>query len=92
MTSGPNATSDPGLAEERTELSWRRTAIAFTALGGALVKMNPAIGIPTLALSTMTWYLGHRTAVRTGTRPPALTTMAVVAVSLMTLTAVLLSG
>jgi uncharacterized membrane protein YidH (DUF202 family) len=92
MSSNPNAASDPGLAEERTELAWRRTAIAFTALGGALVKMNPAIGIPTLALSTMTWYLGHRTAARTGTRPPGLTTVAVIAVSLMTLTTVLMSG
>jgi uncharacterized membrane protein YidH (DUF202 family) len=92
MTAGPKAASDPGLAEERTELAWRRTAIAFTALSGALVKMNPAIGIPTLALSTLTWHLGHRTAEPAGTRRPFLTTVAVITVSLMTLTAVLVSG
>ncbi|GLY88229.1 DUF202 domain-containing protein [Actinoallomurus iriomotensis] len=90
MTGRPEAASDPGLAEERTELAWRRTAIAFASLSGALVKVNPAIGIPALALSALVWPLGRRT--RTGARRPVLTTVAVVAVSLMTLTAVLVKG
>ncbi|GLY79544.1 DUF202 domain-containing protein [Actinoallomurus iriomotensis] len=82
MTGRPETASDPGLAEERTELAWRRTAIAFASLSGALVKVHPAIGIPALALSALV----------TGARRPVLTTVAVVAVSLMTLTAVLVKG
>jgi uncharacterized membrane protein YidH (DUF202 family) len=92
MTTDPVVASDPGLAEERTELAWRRTAISFTALSAALVKMNPAIGIPALALSTLTWHLGHRTATHNDTRRTFLTTLAVIAVTLMTLAAVLVSS
>ncbi|MGH3380424.1 MAG: DUF202 domain-containing protein [Actinoallomurus sp.] len=88
MTAEPKAAPDPGLAEERTELAWRRTAIAFTALSGTLVKMDPAIGIPALALSTLAWHLGRPA----GTRRPLLATVAVIAVSLLTLTAVLVNG
>jgi uncharacterized membrane protein YidH (DUF202 family) len=46
---------DVGLARERTELAWRRTDIAFTALGCALV--NPVLGLPTLAISALIWAL-----------------------------------
>lgn len=87
MTVRPEAASDRGLAEERTELAWRRTSIAFASLSGALVKVNPAIGIPALALSALIWRLSRRTP-----RRPLLTTVAVVTISLMTLTAVLVKG
>jgi uncharacterized membrane protein YidH (DUF202 family) len=90
MTTRPEAASDPGLAEERTELAWRRTAIAFASLSGALLKVNPAVGIPALALSTLAWWLGRRT--RGGARRPFPMTVAVVTVSLLTLTAVLVEG
>jgi uncharacterized membrane protein YidH (DUF202 family) len=50
---------DPGLAGERTELAWTRTAISFAAVGGALLKYRPAAGFPILALSAVVWKLGR---------------------------------
>ena len=35
---------DAGLARERTSLSWTRTAIAFAAVGGAVLKVNLVTG------------------------------------------------
>lgn len=81
---------DPGLAKERTELAWRRTDIAFTALGGALVKMNPAIGLPTLAISTLIWAVNHHATPQLNPRRPLLTTVGILTVSLVALTTVLL--
>jgi uncharacterized membrane protein YidH (DUF202 family) len=51
---------DPGLAAQRTELAWTRTAISFAAVGGALLKNHPVAGIPVLALSLLIWELGRR--------------------------------
>jgi uncharacterized membrane protein YidH (DUF202 family) len=82
---------DPGLAKERTELAWRRTDIAFIALGGALVKMNPAIGLPTLAISALIWAINHHGTPQLNPRRPMLTTLGILTFSLVTLTAVLLS-
>ncbi len=50
---------DPGLARERTELAWHRTAISFAALGGALLKIRPVAGIPVLIISAAIWELGR---------------------------------
>jgi uncharacterized membrane protein YidH (DUF202 family) len=50
---------DPGLAAERTELAWTRTAIAFAAVGGALLRYHPLVGVPVLALSLAVWELGR---------------------------------
>src|SRR5262249_60625841 len=36
--------ADPGLAPERTELAWTRTAIAFAALGAARLQFPPVLG------------------------------------------------
>ncbi len=52
-------TPESGLATERTELAWRRTAVAFAALGGALVKADPAVGLPALAFGTWIWDAGR---------------------------------
>ena len=51
--------ADPGLARERTELSWTRTAISFAALGGAVLKSRPYAGISILVLSALIWKLGQ---------------------------------
>jgi uncharacterized membrane protein YidH (DUF202 family) len=51
--------TDPGLARDRTELAWTRTAISFAALGGAILKSHPYAGIPILALSALIWKLGR---------------------------------
>lgn len=51
--------TDPGLARERTELAWDRTAISFAALGGAILKSRPYAGIPILILSALIWELGR---------------------------------
>jgi uncharacterized membrane protein YidH (DUF202 family) len=50
---------DPGLARERTELAWHRTAISFAALGGAILKSRPAAGLPILIISALVWTLGR---------------------------------
>jgi uncharacterized membrane protein YidH (DUF202 family) len=56
-----DATEDgpPGLAEERTELAWTRTAIGFAAIGAAVLKHSPLIGLPILAVSAVIWRLGR---------------------------------
>jgi len=51
--------ADPGLARERTELAWTRTAIGFAALGAALLKYRPVVGLPVLVLSAVVWRLGR---------------------------------
>jgi uncharacterized membrane protein YidH (DUF202 family) len=51
--------ADPGLARERTELAWTRTAIGFAALGAALLKYRPLVGLPVLVLSAVVWRLGR---------------------------------
>lgn len=51
--------ADPGLARERTELAWTRTAISFAALGGAILKSAPIAGFPVLAFSAVIWELGR---------------------------------
>jgi uncharacterized membrane protein YidH (DUF202 family) len=50
---------DPGLARERTALSWTRTAISFGALGAVILKSRPYAGIPILLLSALIWQLGQ---------------------------------
>ena len=51
--------ADPGLARERTELAWTRTAIGFAAVGAALLKYRPVVGLPVLVLSAVVWRLGR---------------------------------
>jgi len=50
---------DPGLARERTSLSWTRTAISFAALGGVVLKANVITGLIILAVSPLVWQLGR---------------------------------
>jgi uncharacterized membrane protein YidH (DUF202 family) len=50
---------DPGLAAERTTLAWARTAIAFAAVGGAMLKKEPVAGLIVLAMTPLIWALGR---------------------------------
>jgi uncharacterized membrane protein YidH (DUF202 family) len=48
---------DPGIIDpvDRTRLAWNRTAIAFAAIGAAMLKSSPVAGGIVLALSTPIW-------------------------------------
>jgi uncharacterized membrane protein YidH (DUF202 family) len=52
---------DPGLARERTSLSWTRTALSFAALGGSVLKVNVITGLIILAIAPLIWQLGRLT-------------------------------
>jgi uncharacterized membrane protein YidH (DUF202 family) len=65
----------PGLAQERTSLAWTRTAIAFAALGGVVLKTNVVTGLIILAVAPVIWQLGWVTrggAAGAGGRVPAM--------------------
>jgi uncharacterized membrane protein YidH (DUF202 family) len=47
----------PGLARERTDLAWTRSAIAFIALGAAILKARPVVGFPIMGLGVVIWLL-----------------------------------
>ena len=84
---------DPGLARERTPLSWTRTAISFAALGGVVLKANVITGLIILAIAPVIWQLGRVTrggSARTelsavGATRLFLITVSIVAVSLLCL-------
>jgi uncharacterized membrane protein YidH (DUF202 family) len=88
---------DPGLARERTELAWTRTALSFAALGGAMLKVSPLGGVLVLAVSGLVWETGRL--VRRSGRPGApgqrrmllLITIAVTVASLVALAVALLA-
>jgi uncharacterized membrane protein YidH (DUF202 family) len=82
---------DSGLARERTSLSWTRTAIAFAALGGTVLKVNLATGLVILAVAPVVWQLGRvaRGAVRPAAgRPPAMTEVSATRLFLITVSIV----
>jgi hypothetical protein len=91
---------DAGLARERTELAWTRTAISFAALGGAGLKTVPLAGAIVLTASGLVWAAGRlvRSAAHAGAaardepRLMAFITVAVTAVSAAALLLALLGG
>lgn len=50
---------DPGLARERTDLAWTRTAVSFAALGAVLLGSSPVAGALVLASAGAVWLLGQ---------------------------------
>jgi uncharacterized membrane protein YidH (DUF202 family) len=50
---------DPGLARERTRLAWTRTAVAFVAVGAAVLKTQVAAGVIVIFLGAVVWAM-HR--------------------------------
>jgi uncharacterized membrane protein YidH (DUF202 family) len=48
---------DPGLVDpaDRTRLAWNRTAIAFAAIGAAMLKSSPVAGLIVLVLTVPIW-------------------------------------
>jgi uncharacterized membrane protein YidH (DUF202 family) len=79
---------DPGLTRERTKLAWARTAIAFAAVGGAILKKEPVAGLIVLAMTPLIWGLGRfvgHTAERPELQPRRLlaVTVTVVTVSVL---------
>jgi len=57
----PEAPEDlsPGTAAERTRLAWERTAIAFGAVGLAMLRGEPVAGLIVLAVTPVIWALGR---------------------------------
>lgn len=51
--------ADPGLARARTGLAWTRSSISFAAIGVAILKFRPVIGVPVLILSAVIWSIGR---------------------------------
>lgn len=49
--------ADPGLAKQRTDMAWTRTAIAFAAAGAAILKSHVVPGVIVLGLGAVTWGL-----------------------------------
>jgi len=49
----------PGTAAERTRLAWERTAIAFGAVGLAMLRGEPAAGLIVLGVTPLIWALGR---------------------------------
>ena len=86
---GPDAEPDPGLARARTGLSWLRTAIAFAAIGGVILKRDVPAGLVVLVLAGVVWATGRLagSAARILTRPRRLLliSLAVTAVAVLAL-------
>jgi uncharacterized membrane protein YidH (DUF202 family) len=51
--------ADPGLARERTRMSWTRTAIAFAAVGAAMLKREVVPGLIVLATTPLIYAVGR---------------------------------
>ncbi len=90
---GPGGSGDPGLARARTSLAWTRTALAFAAIGGIILKRDLIAGFVVLALSTLVWGVGRLAVMpdRVSARPGSLLviTLTVTGISVTVLALVL---
>ena len=74
---------DPGLARARTALAWTRTAIAFAAVAGVVLKTHLVPGLVLLCAAPAIWLLGRLPHHRPGRLK--LVTVTIVVVSLVAL-------
>ena len=84
----PDPDPDPGLARARTRLAWLRTAIAFAAIGGVILKRDVPAGLVVLALGGVVWATGGLAGVPAAVARPRLLlliALAVAAVSVLAL-------
>ena len=86
MTQPPGPEPEIRDPADRTRLAWTRTALAFAALGAAMLKWSPLAGGVVLALSLPVW-LAVRGALLPSRSPRGLllVTVLVVAVALVAL-------
>jgi uncharacterized membrane protein YidH (DUF202 family) len=83
-----------GTAAERTRLAWERTAMAFGAVGLAMLRGEPVVGLLVLAVTPLIWALGRY--VTANARPEArsrrllLVTVVVTGVAVLAMVAALL--
>lgn len=84
----------PGTAAERTRLAWARTAIAFGAVGLAMLRGEPVAGLLVLAVTPLIWALGRYVSAtalpETRSRRLLLVTVAVTGVAVLATVAALL--
>jgi uncharacterized membrane protein YidH (DUF202 family) len=84
----------PGTAAERTRLAWARTAIAFGAVGLAMLRGEPVAGLLVLAVTPLIWALGRYVSAtalpQTRSRRLLLVTVAVTGVAALATVAALL--
>lgn len=52
---------DPGLARERTDLAWTRTAIGYIALGAVMLHTSP-VGFAVIGVALAVWGVGQLSA------------------------------
>jgi len=78
--SGGSDRPEPGLARERTQLAWTRTAISFAAVGGVVLKKDVLPGLILLAVSPAIWQLGRMAYRRPGKLKLVTATIVAVAV------------
>jgi len=85
---------DPGLARERTRLAWTRTAIAFAAVGAAMLRRELIPGLIVLATTPLIWavgqFAGHKPRSEPRPRQLLVVTVTVTAVAAMAVIAALL--
>jgi uncharacterized membrane protein YidH (DUF202 family) len=88
--------ADPGLARERTRLAWTRTALAFAAVGVAVLRKEVIPGVIVLATTPLIYAVGQfasHTAPGSGPRPGRLlvVTVTITLVAALAVIAALLS-
>lgn len=66
---------------DRTQLAWNRTAIAFAAIGAAMLKSSPIAGVIVLVLTMPVWAAVRRAAAISSARRLRLVTATVLLVA-----------